>query len=1120
MNKKKLKKTFFFAVCIIILGLFYFLVSGELAKQGLLNVKNSTFSQQADSQCRVFSGEIMLPAGSYWQIASAKEGTNISELYLVPAAPIIDEQMGSRLTAVMEKKQTQKGRYLVQQLLWPCTEFAKKNNGIGPSSINELDAKRHQYMLKNLNRSPYDQMAGGEITGPFVFLVPRVKFRFEENKRYPRAKNRDVLAYELRPYVDDGKHWVLYTDGSCQRQPVDKKLVKKYDQVIRPVKVKKRATGKEDITKRSYSIAAVCKENPRKPVLITLEDAYSGKTLTAKWDLRKALGAEKSKPVDLKSKRLAAWLPYAIMSRSPVLSTWMSAIDKGIAKNLISPSGRRQPENLSAFDILGGRAAVRETLQLQVLNPPPGEAAKDKEYTIDVESIEGVKVKSHPFAEMLKNSGNKGGTLPLAELAPHDHFFVYMANPGDILGFLDQGCGFLDRIGSNFTGNSVDYGLDRKYPESLGFNRELLQAVLKLGVIKDCALIFPDLFFIDGTDITVISRLTKAGAVKTLLKLMGIRDFSQEKIISRKLKNGAAVFWCLWENLFVISTAERELKKVLELKSGGGKGSLGKSDEFRYMLTQLPVKKSTWSYAYLSDPFIRRLVSPAVKIAQLRRIKARAEMEYLTACALLAQLDGMKSPFSIKKLADYGYIPERYIERSATAAARPNHTNSSPLKKPYKKNKVFTHNSIETDYYFDSNHILHSQTFGRLANMKSLSEVPIERVSEREKKAYERYVRRYSSYWQQYFDPIALRLDEAAAGFLEAEVFILPLINNSVYNSLKDTLKSEQDDTELKIPRLSAEPVVMLSLNLREEAWQGIVKAGYSLLSRYIPIHPAIFEDFGPGLHLAVHDADPVVALGSGDLLGVFNANILGAAPGGMLSLPVILSTLTRPCTLIIETQNPERTLSFLRRTVPALRMDKQWDELQVRVHQVADRDQWVFSFNLAGIIKLRFGVELQNEFLLIRNIPWSHDEKITALDRTALRSAALTTYPDACDLQLPGLFEAAQDRSLFEAFQGVGRLYPLVLSGYAALDEAAQRHAALFGFAPKHPADGRFLWENFHIKSSIYGSVFNQRQPAYQKGDTKFGLLEGLHYLSVSMQFEDAGLRTKFRWLHGMEDQ
>jgi hypothetical protein len=1078
MEKKKFIGIFLYVLLAGVLGLFFFLGFGALSKKSLLMVEKSTFSRPVNSQYGRFQGEVMLPAKGYWQIADTKSAGNITEMYLVPTAPISDEQMGGRLAAIKEEEQIRRGQYFLQQLHWACTGYAREHDNKGPSSLRDLNDKKYTYLIKNLSGSPYDKIAGQKLAGPFIFLVPGVTFRFEGKTGYVQARNKDILAWELVPYVDDGKHWVLYTDGSSERQPIDPGLMKKYKQVIRPVIVKKSEAEKKDPTKRSYSLAAVCKEKPGGPLVVTLEDAYSGETIDVRWDMHKAREAEEAKAVDLKAMRTAAWLPYAMFSHSPILTVWLSSFAKESAREFLR-GRQRQRETLSTFDILGGRAAVRETLQLQILDA--GDIG-GKKYTTPVESIAGVQIKSHPFGEMLKKSGPKGGKLALADLVPHDRFFLYMANPRDILAFLDRGCNFLHHVGTSFTGNGVDYGLDKKYPARLGFNRQVLSSFIKSGTISECALVFPDLFFIDGTDITVISRLTNPGMVTSLLKLTGIKELPQKRIVPHRLKNGETAYWALCEDLLTVSTNENELEKVLQLKNEGSKGSLGQSDEFQYMLSQLPLKESTWSYIYFSDPFIRRLVSPAVKIGQLRRIRARAHMEYLTACALLAKLDGIKFPWSIENLVEYNYIPGRYLD---------------------------------SDYYFDQNHILYSKTFGRLSNMKTLARVPVDRVSSQEESAYKRYVEAYSDYWRQYFDPIALRLDEAADGYLEAEVFILPLVNNSIYNGLKGILKGNGDSTGLKVPQLSSDPVILLSLNLGEHAWQGIVKDGYKMLSRYIPIHPAIFEDFGPGLHLAVHDADPVIALGSGDLLGIFGSEVGSQAMGigGMFSLPVILSLLTRPCTLIIETQNPERTLSFLKRAVPAFRTGRQWSDLSVRVHQVEDRDQWVFSFSVAGIIKLRFGVELHQEFLLIRNIPWSHDEKITAVDTAVLKSVSLKTFPEACNLQLPGLFAADQDRGLFVAFQGLGHLYPLVLSGYAGVEEAAQKHADLFGFTPRHPGNGQFLWDNFHLKSSTYGFIFNQKQPAYKKGDTNFGLLEGFEYLGVSMQFEDTGLRTKFRW-------
>ena len=123
--------------------------------------------------------------------------------------------------------------------------------------------------------------------------------------------------------------------------------------------------------------------------------------------------------------------------------------------------------------------------------------------------------------------------------------------------------------------------------------------MLTTGVVTESALIFRDLFFIDGTDVTVISRLAQPQLIQA-------------------------------------------------------------------MLTQLPVKTETRAYAHFSDAFIRRHVGPRMKIAQLRRMQARAVMEYLTSCALLARLDGLDGVTSIEELVGRGYVAEGSLLEDCT----------------------------------------------------------------------------------------------------------------------------------------------------------------------------------------------------------------------------------------------------------------------------------------------------------------------------------------------------------------------------------------------------------------------------------------------------------------------
>jgi hypothetical protein len=236
---------------------------------------------------------------------------------------------------------------------------------------------------------------------------------------------------------------------------------------------------------------------------------------------------------------------------------------------------------------------------------------------------------------------------------------------------------------------------------------------------------------------------------------------------------------------------------------------------------------------------------------------------------------------------------------------------------------------------------------------------------------------------------------------------------------------------------------------------------------------------------------------------------------GEMMFIPLALSVLTRPCSLIVETRNPERTRQYLRQTTgsrPRNPIGRAGD-VDVKFSQVEGQDAWVCTLDMMGMVKLRYGIEVQGRYVMIRNIPWSNKDRVARTDTSPLNGACLQAYPAACDLQLAGLFSAAQDQALASTLRGLGLLYPLVASGAATPETAAAEHARLFGFKPVHPGDGKWVWDNFDLTSSQYGSVHRQKQPAFVKDKTSFGLFNDVDNVCVSMQFEDTGLRTVIRW-------
>ncbi|QDV41001.1 hypothetical protein Enr13x_08390 [Stieleria neptunia] len=1042
-------------------------------------VGDTSHCQIADGPLHAYVGTVALPADGLWRIQTPESQHAVRELYLVPTEPSRLRQLGKRMYAALEERQIRSSRWQVQMGFEACRQYAQDGQGVGPGSIADLAKdKRWDYVARRWNSASYrsedltDFIDGQPLEGPFVHLIPDVRFQFsptQSNQRKSVAReNRSVLAFELRPFVDDGKHWVLHTDGQCERVAIDPQLIRSQQVKIRPMINRDSAKRAAEQPNLQYRLVLVSGE----PVVQSLELQTYNQVLntqrTIRWDASsgsESSYAELRKP--LSDARKFAWGPYAIAADGGVLQVWDQA------GQTAQPDANPQ-RSLSMFSVLGGRAAIEETLQLQMLRATDsGQAA-----TIDVDSLSGVKVKSHPFEKML--DGQTGGSLEIARCVPPDRFFVYVGKPESISALLDTGAPFIASIGTTLTGNCLQYNLQSRYLARLGMTRDWVDAVLTSGLTSEMALFAPDLFFIDGTDVTIVARLRQPQLLRKLLALLGASDLGTESILELPTQSGDPAYLALRDDLLFASTHRGELQQAIDLHAQHGADSLGASAEFRYMLTQLPVNEETRLYAYLSDPFVRRLVGPRVKIGQRRRVIAKAKMEALTAQVLLARLDGHAKPDSLSELVASGHLPQGWQHDNMLVGA---------------------------------NGLVRSEHYDSLPRMRTLPDVPLDNVTPAEAEAYRAYVENYSRYWRRFFDPIAIRLDEVGSDQLELSTFILPLVDNSIYNGLQMFMAHQDDQTALRVPIVEPTPVLQFSANLKDMAWQVVAGNFSEFFTRYSGASPAMLDDFGPSVHVAVFDADPIIAMGSGDIFGAFGGNVLRGGGNGMMMVPVALSMLTRPCSILVETKSPERTSQYLRQAALAgISNERRNRNFNASFYQVGDRDEWVWTMDVFGVVKLRYGVEVVDNYLVIRNIPWSSDDRVVSVAPADLNAALLQVSPSACKAQLPGLFAAASDANRNAVMSGLGRLYPFMLSGSKTVQQAAAEHQRLYGFYPRQLAGDQWRWSDFRMVSDSYGEPTRQRQPAFDP-QQPFGLMNRIDSIQLNMQFEDDGLRSSVRW-------
>ena len=1017
----------------------------------------------------VIAGSLELPSGGVWLAADPGKDSALSQVQLALAPEEQAALLGARARKAEIARQIDAEQYPLWSVYYAWSEYARTNNGIGPQSWADIRTNK-------VRRLPHDFPS---LTTNF-FLVPAVPIRGPGTS----TVERQPLALQLRPVVADGKHWVLFNDGQSQRVAVDKALCAKYDVVIQPLTAPAVAGGAEaeppkpaPLTRR-YRVSALLKPGSAEAQLTLLNDE-SGARVPARWDFGPAKAGDQAFLSEWARSRAMRWLGLAASGDAPVLQYWLSRCDALYRARLpdVAPIDRAaRGEAVDAFSVLGGRAAVRETLQMQSLRPA-GSASQPGQ--VAVATLQGVAVKSHPFDDMLK--AVKPGDLALADNVPADRALVYFPRPEALLPFLEGGADFIFRSGSLAVANPVAYDLKQRYVDRLALTDKWMRdLLLKSGVIKEMAVMLPDLFFIDGTDITILARVPTALLLKPALALLGMGDLTAE--IQEKTAQAGKSFWAMDGDLLIIGTSRGEVERVLALRRAKGAGSLGRSAEFRYMLAQMPVRAETRFLCYLSDSFIRRLVSPEVKIGQLRRLAAKGEMENVTAAALLRRLDGQAGRPDIPALTETGYLA------AEPAAAR--------------------------GCVLDERLAASCPAYGSPARLKTLLDNPVTTVSGAEAAAYKAYMENYSRFWRQYFDPIAFRLDDGTGGELQVTTFILPLVDNTIYNGLKEAMRHAEEHTPLRIPDLNPKPLMLLSANLSEDAWTKVTREMFSdLLQRYTTLDPAAFDKIGPSIHLAVHDADPILTFGAGDALGVFGAPFMGGRGEEMVFIPVIASLLTRPCQLIVELQDPEAVQRMmLAAAASRLGRENRWDPA-VSFCKLEGRNAWLCTISIEDVVRVRFGVEIRDRYLILSNLPWSQKPGFGPARDAELNALALNLRPEAGVLQMPGLYTAACEQERAAAVQGERYLYPLLAAGAAAVPEASDQCRALFGYAPEHPGRGQWVWENGRLRSTVYGDARHPIQPEYKPGDSLFGVLAGLETLNLNLQFEDAGLRVITRW-------
>ena len=393
---------------------------------------------------------------------------------------------------------------------------------------------------------------------------------------------------------------------------------------------------------------------------------------------------------------------------------------------------------------------------------------------VKLSELEGPTLKSHPWKKML---GRKNPHVSeLSRCVPVDFYLAEFRT-------LEKFCTVMhsnEMWGKHLLRQSLQEA--KTLPTTSRYLTQLALSLDDKELVKhvdNVAITGSDLFFSNGTDITVLLQLKDSApeSLRQTLMHQTKEALPKGERITRgdilgvpytyfRTADQTVNVYCAMpkRNLYVCSNSGSALKRVLTtFRTTDDKGrrtlSLGESDEFRYIRTLMPLgAKEEDGLIYMSDPFIRHMVGPKLKLSQRRRLIAISHLRMIGYAAQLYRTQFGQSAKSLSDLVSTGCCPE---------------FNKGQLRSPLGG----TYSLSE-----DGSHGVCS-VCGTIRTLKPICDLPLNHVNILEAEAYKEFLDNYNEYWRDVFDPIAIRIADSGTQY-RTETIILPLIDNSVYTEM------------------------------------------------------------------------------------------------------------------------------------------------------------------------------------------------------------------------------------------------------------------------------------------------------------------------------------------------
>jgi len=464
---------------------------------------------------------------------------------------------------------------------------------------------------------------------------------------------------------------------------------------------------------------------------------------------------------------------------------------------------RRTPH--SAFELTTGAVAIEESLQLERLRGVGWGRRRDRpqDETIRVSSIPGVTIRSHPWSEML--AGRDPLPHAIERFLPLDQYSFEARSFRALIDLAD----WTDAIGSPavewLEDRADDSGVKARLERQLCLPTSVVARRLGPLVIRRVAATGRDPFLREGADFTLVfelstaplffanlekNRLAAATALPTARRVeVEHRTHAVRGLVSPD--RAISSYSVHVDGFGLVSNSLVGLKRVLDAYDG----EIPSQDEGldrKFVRTQLARSHEEDAFLFLSDPAIRHIVSPGLKLRERRRLECSASLRSISHATAWRHARGARGATALTDLITDDDLSSRMLFCPDRGEYR--------LRDDHRSGACSIH--------------------GHLDFLTPNVELDLELVTLEEKQAYDRFRDTYQRYWSRFFDPIGMqmssRVDADGRRSRRFDTVILPLLEMTEYRQMQDLFGGESAQSGL-LPEAVDDTTLLATAHLNRD---------------------------------------------------------------------------------------------------------------------------------------------------------------------------------------------------------------------------------------------------------------------------------------------------------------